>query len=229
MNIKPLCICCFLLAAPFVRSQTPYWSLNFVSGAASNFSTPLVIKQDGYPDIRIKARYESRSLEFPIYYEYRLERWKDSSAWEAGLTHHKIYLENTTPEVESFSVSHGYNLIAIHRVWQKPWLTVRIGGGVVLAHAESDIRGQHFEEDKGLFNKGFYLAGPTLSAGAGHRFYFSKKNRHFWKNFYFNMEGRLTFSWARLPVVNGKADVPNVAVHYQFGFGYDFHLKKQED
>jgi hypothetical protein len=93
----------------------------------------------------------------------RIGKWSGDSAWEFEDMHHKIYLTNTTPEVEHFSISHGYNLFTINRAWRTQHQYIwRVGLGLVVAHPESTIRGQTWDEGGGTLNQGgYYIAGPT--------------------------------------------------------------------
>lgn len=191
------------------------WIFEVFTGSAYNFTTPLSIRQPGQDDIELNARYEERWLEGSPYYGWRIAKWEDNHAWEFELIHHKLYLDNLPLEVQHFEISHGYNLLTINRAWKRKGLIYRLGAGVVVTHPETTIRGETLPSDRGFIDGGFYLSGPTAQAAVQKRFYI-------WKKLFFTVEGKLTASYARIPISDGHANVPNVAVHGIFGLGYVF-------
>jgi hypothetical protein len=134
----------------------------------------------------------------------RIALWRELRGWELQLLHHKLYLENPARGIESFEVSHGENLITFARVWRRS-LDWRIGAGPVVTHVEGRARG----EDIG---SGYHLSGGALIAGAGRRFRLSQ-------TFFAELQGDVTFSYADIPIRNGRARVPNAAVHALVGLG----------
>lgn len=204
-----------LLLTPLCALAT--WSVEVGSGAPYNFPMPLHIHQNGQY-INMTANYETRPFEMPYYYDLRIGKWEGNRAWEFEDIHHKIYLENTTDQVQHFSISHGYNFFFINRALRASnQLIYRFGCGIVIGHPESTINGEVFPEDGGTLNNwGYYLAGPAAQASLGRRFYLSHK-------FFVELEGKVTAGYAIVPVAgNGQADAPDVAVHANFGLGYDF-------
>jgi hypothetical protein len=129
-------------------------------GTSHAFSTPLEIRQAGQDELRFHARYETRPLDTPLYYDLRLARWHGSRGFELDLLHQKLFLTNPPPEVQAFAVSHGYNLLTLNHLWRSTALVYRLGGGLVVAHPESTVRGRTFE-------RGYRLSGPTLNASLG--------------------------------------------------------------
>lgn len=191
------------------------WAFEVFLGSAYNFTTPLYISQSGYDDIELNAQYDTKPAEGSPYYAWRISRWKENRAWELELIHHKLYLRNKPPEVQHFEISHGYNLLTVNRAWDKKGFVYRIGAGVVITHPETTVREKGLSTHKGILNKGFYISGFTGQVAAGKKFYLLKK-------LFANIEGKFTASYARIPIEDGDADVPNVAVHGLFGLGYDF-------
>lgn len=205
-----------LIAALAVTAEAEEtWTVELFTGSAYNLTTPLTIRQSGYEDIKLNARYDEKPFEGSPYYAWRVSRWVNDRAWELELVHHKIYLSNKPDEVQHFEISHGYNLLTINRAWKADGFVYHLGAGVVITHPESTIRGRTSPADEGILNEGFYLSGATAQAAAGKRFYISKK-------LFAAIEGKLTASYARAPVKGGDADVPNAAIHGLFGLGYDF-------
>lgn len=188
----------------------------FYGGFVYNAPLPLKIEQRGEKDISITARYASRTLETPAYWVWRFSRWSGDYAWEFEAVHHKIFLRNEPDEVEHFSVSHGFNLLTINRSMQYGGLIFRAGGGMVLAHPESRIRGKSLSEHRGLFNLGYYIGGPSINLGIGKHFYLSK-------TLFLCIEIKATASYAHVPINDGNADIYNAAFHAHAGIGYNFY------
>src|SRR5262245_48757214 len=102
-----LTILVLAVGAP-VSAQT--MTVDVMAGSAYNVPTPLTVRQDGYPDLRITARYDTKPFgPYAPYYSWRLSVWNGDRAWEAQHVHHRMFLSNTTPEIESFSIHYGYN------------------------------------------------------------------------------------------------------------------------
>ena len=199
-----------LLTTPLLGSD---WMFEGFLGGAWNVSTYLTIVQKGYTDISLKAEYEERTFEGFPYYDLRLSRWSNDRAWELELVHHKIYLANPSAEIQRFSISDGFNIIAINRAWDVKKIIWRLGAGVVLTHPESTIRGSAFDEHKGLFAAGLYFSGVALQAAVG-------KQAKLWRGLFLSFEGKVTVSFVQVPIHSGHADLSNVAFHILAGLGY---------
>jgi len=185
-----------------------------LGSSALNLPTSLLLHQDSYEDIRILARYETKPFYEAPYYAVLI----GTSKWEIQLIHHKIYLKNPTPEIQHFAVSHGYNILSLNKLYRGENFEKRIGGGVILSHPETEIRNKKFPEKGGLgkFFKpldGFFLSGPSLSVGIGKRFYPVRF-------LVFDIQGIFNISLAWIPISDGKAFVPNIALHFIIGTGF---------
>lgn len=189
------------------------WTFEVFGGSAWNISTPLSIHQYGEERINLDAKYNTKPFRGSPYYAWRIAKWNQERAWELELVHHKLYLANEPPEVQHFEISHGYNLVTINRAWMHRTFITRLGAGIVIAHPETTIRGKQLPFGDGL--DGFYLAGPTIQAAIGKRF-------SIWGGLFATLEGKLTVSYAVIPIQDGNAHVPNVALHGLFGLGYKF-------
>lgn len=206
----------FVLAYSSLFSQK--WSAELHFGYANNLPSRLTIKQNGYPDIVLTARYYSEPFISPYYWLWRISYRKDEKQkFEFEAVHHKIYLKNTTSEVEAFGISHGLNLLILNRVHiLKHQFHVNYGIGGVLAHAESTIRGKSLpEKGRGILGMGYYMSGIALNLSAGKYFNLSER-------FYINTEVRFNPSYTVVPVVDGKAYVWNYAYQAIAGVGYYF-------
>jgi hypothetical protein len=163
----------------------------------------MVITQEGHPDLDFTARHASRPFEPPITWQLRLGRWSNARSWELELLHHKIQLENGPPEVQSFSISHGYNLLTVQRGWTRAPLEWRVGGGMVIAHVENTVRGMKLTETGGTFGGGYYATGPALTAAMA-------RPMPLGHGVLLDLEGRVAASWTSVPVVAGRARGFNV-------------------
>jgi hypothetical protein len=211
---RAISIVTVMWSGPSAARAVEQWSFEYLGGMPYHCTTPLTIRQSGQPDISVNARYESKPFETPWYYSVRMGAWTGDNAWELELIHDKIYLKNRPVGVEEFSVSHGYNLLTVNRAWQRGGLIYRFGAGLVVAHPESRIRGKKIPENRALFNDGYYLAGPTVQTSLGRRIVIHQK-------LYLALEAKLTVSYARVPVEDGRATVPCAGVHAVFGLGFD--------
>ena len=103
----------FWSGVSIAQDKEIHWEAQFKAGLVQNFKSPLLIKQDGFEDIKLNAKYYSEPLIFPIYGAIQISRWADNKLWELETLHHKLYLENKPDNVQQFSISHGFNLVSI--------------------------------------------------------------------------------------------------------------------
>ena len=200
-------------AAVFLLSAAPStargrFSVEAFLGAARSLGTALSIHQAGEPDIQLSSTYETRSFDLPLYYSLRFGLRREGGAWEAQFTHHKVYLVGATDVVERFEITHGFNLVTLNRSWTSLPITLRVGVGLVVAHPESVVRGASHD-------RGYHLTGPALLASAGKSFDLPSR-------WFVTLEGELTVARAKVPVAQGDASAPNVALHGLFGLGFRF-------
>ena len=193
-------------------------SLEFMGGSSYQFPVPLTIHQDGQPDLRFSAQYDTNPFGgHAPYYAWRVGLWNGQEAWEFEHLHTKVYLNNPPPEILSFAISHGYNYILLGHAWKRGGLIFHLGVGPIITHPETVIRGiVQDEEHGGLLNEGYYFSGMGFHAALG-------KNFNLNKNLFVILEGAFTagFAWW-VPVAGGWADVPNMALHGHLGMGYNF-------
>lgn len=201
----------FSLPGSYAQSR---WSFELHGGEVYNIPMPLQIKQQGYPNIKLTARYHSESLILPVYWDWRFARWQNNRSWEFEAIHHKLYLENTSAEVQKFNISHGFNLIMVNRGFEKKTFRYRAGAGIVLAHPESNIRGKEFGNTGNDWGMGYYLSGPVLNLAIC-------KPIRLGRRFYINAEAKTTFAYSHIKIAEGNANVYNLAFHLILGIGVD--------
>lgn len=208
----------FILFSNFLVAQDrSNWSIEAHGGFPINIPLPLTIQQAGHPNINFTAHFNSEPFVPPIFWVYRLSKWKNDKAWEIEMIHQKLYLENTTPEIEYFSITHGYNIITFNRavkfnLFKENQFIYRVGAGIVLAHAENKIRGKELDQKQSFFNQGYYIGGPVLNIALAKQFKISSR-------FYFNAEIKNNTSFAKVPVVDGHALVWHSAFELIGGLG----------
>jgi len=200
------------------RSAPRVWSLELYGGSAASVPTPLRIRQAGMPDVTFTAHYATRPFRDSPYYMYRAGRWKTSTrrGWEVELLHHKLYLRNAPPEVEHFEVTHGFNMLFVNRAQSRRPGVVRFGLGVVVAHPEATVRGRVLAGNRGLLRDGYYLAGPAAQAAVARRVTLGRTP------LFVGVEAKGTAAYARVPIADGHASVPNLAAHLLLGVGAEF-------
>ena len=189
----------------------PYVSVG--TGLQYNVPLPLIIRQSGQPDLRLTARFDTRPFAEVPYYDIKVGVARKEWAFELELVHHKLYLRNRPPEVDMFEITHGYNPILLNVVLEKWSVALRAGAGIVLTHPETTVRGLQFPETGGVL--GWYVSGPAAQVGVS-------KRLDFGRHFFAGAEGKLVGAWARVPIVDGSADVPNLSLHGLVSAGWRF-------
>lgn len=216
--------CSFCLLAllsgflPFQGLRAESLTLEFMGGTAFNLPTPLTVHQDGFPDIKTSADYDTKPFgPYAPYYAWRAGLWDGDEAWEMEQIHHRLFLTNPPPEIQYFAIHFGYNYFFFGHAWKKGGLIYRLGIGPIVSNPESSVRGQVKQEvGTGIFDAGYYFSGLGIRAGLGKNFYISN-------NAFIVAETELTAGWAWwVPIAGGYADVPNIALHGHLGVGYDF-------
>ena len=200
-----------MMSAVSSTAGEPGWRVEGALGAAHSLPSTLTVEQDGFPTLDLGADWEGRSFESPLYYALRVAREDPRGAWALRFVHLKVYLANPTPEIERFSVSHGYNLLTVERSFPVRGFDLWAGLGIVITHPESTVRGQtRPEAEGGPFGGGYYVTGPTAALAIGRRVRLGGR-------FALAPEARFTLSRARVPIADGEASVPNAALHVLLG------------
>jgi hypothetical protein len=206
---------------PFtLLAQSSRWSFELHGGGVYNARLPLIIKQEGYPDIRIeKAVFHSEPFVSPFYWDWRFTKWFKNKSIEFEAIHHKLYLINKPIEVQRFGISHGFNMMMFNHGRQIKSFIGRVGLGSVLLHPESTIRDKKYVEGPGMDIHGYKLRGIVLNIALA-------KQIKFGKHFFINTEGKITAATAKSPIVDGYARVYNVAFQLILGPGFNWCVKE---
>jgi hypothetical protein len=212
--LSGIAVTLLLISSHPARAQHRF-TFQVFGGGAWNASTPLTIRQQGRPDVEISADWETKPFVQPLYWAVRASLEGRSGAWELQLLHDKLHLAHEPPEVGAFEITHGFNLVTLGRSFPlSKGFTARAGAGVVLAHAESTVRGEH-EGNAGNLGGGYELTGPVFLAGAGWQLPLSRY-------LFVSAESLVTAAHARVPVARGDATFWNVALHGLIGLGVRF-------
>ena len=75
------------------------------------------------------------------------------------------------------------------------------------------FRGLSWYDEGGIFDSGYHLTGPAILGGVGKHFRVSSRLS-------VGLEVQLIAAWAKVPVAEGNATAPNVALHGMVGVGY---------
>jgi hypothetical protein len=189
----------------------PEWSAEVLIGDAVNLTSRTHIHTMQTSASAFGGDYETRGFEGPLHYTLRLTRWQQDRGWELELLHHKLYLRNRPPGVEALSISHGFNIVTLGRVYARgPW-RFRLGAGPVIAHPEARMGGISYGGD-------YELAGAAALGSVGAAFDLTPR---------WSVVGEIaaTFGYADVHP-SGEPDlrfsIRNPAIHAQFGVGYRF-------
>ena len=180
-------------------------------GDAYDFDSRTHIEHAVLGNIHLDGDYETRGLEGPLHYAWRIARWSDGRAWELQLLHHKLYLRNPPAGVESLSISHGFNIITVNRAFEIDHWRVRVGAGPVVAHPEARIGGSTYDGP-------YELGGAAALLGIGR---WAELSSH-WS---IGAEASFTFGYVDVKPSGSprlEVSVRNPAVHAQVGIGYRF-------
>ena len=104
------------------------------------------------------------------------------------------------------------NMLTVSRGFRRGKLSWAVGAGPVITFPANRVRGNALERGRGFFG-GYFFSGATLMASA---------TRHvpLAYGFLLSVDARASASYMRVPVANGHASVPNVALHLHAGVGY---------
>jgi len=209
MKILTRTVLLLVLLVPSARAE---WSAEYLLGDAWEPRTPVRIRQEGFEDLVLDARFRTEPFRIPPYWSARVIWWRGNTGWAVDLVHHKLILEDPPPEIRYLGLTHGYNLGTFQILKRRgPWHGL-IGLGGVLAHPESTIRGRRHPETGGILLPGQYLAGPAFLLGAGVRVGIVGP-------LFLNAETRISFSSVDAPVRDGELSLRHTGFHLAAGLG----------
>jgi hypothetical protein len=199
-----------LLTFPAVTSAQ--WRLEGWFGDALNLRTPLVLEQDGQPDIDVDADWSTRPWRPTWYYSARVSRWSGNSGWAFEYMHHKLYLDNPPPEVIRFRITNGVNNLLVERHWRTGNWEFGVGAGPSFAVPISTVRGKSYGQldSKGVFGSRYELAGGTVMGTVSRRLKLLPYT-------FGSLAIKATVTHLDVPIAEGRGKLNNVAIHFQYG------------
>lgn len=205
----------FVLAAAIVvapRAALAQIEVEGFLGSSVSSPSPLSITQRGQPDLHITAHWATRPFHPTWYYAGRVGLWRGNRGWLLEFTHHKMYMIDPPGTIQQFELSNGVNMATLSRGFRRGKLSWAVGAGPVMTFPLSRVRGNALERGRGFFG-GYFLSGATVMGSA---------TRHFplAAGLFLSLDGRVSASYMRVPVANGHASVPNLALHFHVGVGY---------
>jgi hypothetical protein len=194
-------------------------TVDLMTGTAYNVPTPLTIRQDGYPEIRMTAHYDTKPFHpFAPYYSWRVNFWnhEHTAAWEVQQVHHRLFLSNTTAEVQRFEIHYGYNYFLFGRAWVARGFMLHASGGVIAPNPASEIRGKFLNtSDPGALDVTYRVSGVGAALSI---------SRHLMLLRHLGVvaDGGVLGGRAWVPVRDGHATVPNLGFHGHVGLSVAF-------
>jgi len=218
---RPLLLLILILLPVAQGLAQTRWTAEFNVGLPWSVPSPVWIAQKGEPGLTVQARWSAQAFELPLNWMWRIGRWNGNRGWEFETIHHKMVMINRPEEIQWFGITHGFNTLTINRAWESGHWVIRAGAGGVLAHPESTIRHQAFNEQSGLFNLGYYLTGPLLLGSVA-------RPVRLFRFLQLNLEGTFTAGYAKVPIAGGTARTIAVAFHLHAGIGVAVGGKSDE-
>ena len=193
------------------------WALEVFGGFPVTPARTVHIKLDSGENIELYAPMKSKPFKMPFYYDQRLIHWSadGKAGWALDFMHHKLILKEPTDDVQDFQLTNGYNMLTVQRLWKMGETVLMAGAGIVITHPESTIHWRTFRETGGLFNWGYFPSGPVAIVGAGRQLRLSDM-------FYVAGDVRGSLSYVDVPVVEGRATMTDVSLHFFGGVGVVF-------
>jgi hypothetical protein len=200
-----------------VGAQT--FTFEALGGSAYNLPTPLTVQQNGFPDLRFSAHYDTKPFgPYYPYYSWRASFWnaEHTQAWELTQVHHRLFLANNPPEIQFFAIHFGYNFYMAGHAWKRGKFIYHVDGGILICSPENTVRGRVLStQGTGILDSGYTLAGGGGEVAV---------SRDFRLATHFSIVGdaALLVGRARVPVADGSATVPNVGLHGKGGIKVNF-------
>lgn len=208
-----LCWSCLLLVSDLEAQNS--WQIAIALGDAYCAPAPLFLRQNGFSDLKLTARFATHSFQPPIYYAIKVGHYSDVNGWELEFIHLKIKLKNKIEDIQRFEISHGFNLLTVLRSWKRHNFNWQIGVALVLAHPENTVRNLKLSETKGLLHSGYYIAGPNIQLSL-------VRTLIRWSDFSIFISGKFTGAYCWIPIAQGWSQLVTLNLHGLIGLAYAF-------
>ncbi len=183
-------------------------------GSSVSAPSPLWIIQRGQPDLHLTGHWATRPFRPTWYYAGRIGLWRGTRGWLLDFTHHKMTLIDRPSTIQQFALTNGVNILTVSRGFRRGHFSWALGAGPTFTFPVNRVRGEALERGRGRgFFGGYFLSGVTAMASA---------TRHFPLVFgsFLSLDGRVSTSFLQVPVADGHATIPNLALHLHAGVGY---------
>jgi hypothetical protein len=189
-------------------------TVDLMFGSAYNVPTPLTIRQQNHPVLEHTARYDTRPLgPYAPYYAGRVTFWRGNgnAGWEIEVIHHRLFLANTTPDIQRFEIHFGYTYLLAGGAWRAKGFELHVNGGAVLTNPANVVRGLPMNtSDEGAEDATYAIS------GVGGSFAVSRELKLIGRLSLVGT-GAIVAGTVSVPVAQGSARVPNVGLHGQVG------------
>lgn len=209
----------FAAAAPATASGQV--TLELFGGTSVDAPLPVSVALHHNPDLRWNPRFRNFPFKETWYYAGRIGFWKRNRGWLVDFTHHKLYATRLPSEVQEFKITNGFNMITLSRGWRRGNLVYSLGAGAVITYPRVRIHDQQIDGDRGFIFEGYFLSGATVMATVSRRFYLVPEA------VFLSLDLRGSASYVRIPVADGHAGVPNLALHLHAGFGMELRGRRK--
>lgn len=209
-----------LLLSLLLKSQVGF-RLGISTGSAYNFPSKLIINQDGFTPIELTAKFKSEAFVMPWYWDIKGEVFWENNFIGLHFNHHKLILDNPTPEIQSFEISHGFNIVNAYFGRRFEQFYISGGGGISVSHPEGVVRGKWIANHHGIpLLSGFYdISSPNFEATIG-------KDWKLLKNLIAYSELKSTYCMGNIKTYDGSIDLVTFNVHLNVGLAYQFLVSK---
>lgn len=210
-----------LLAGATPATASSQVTLELFEGTSIDAPLPVNVTLHHNPGLHWNPRFRNFPFKDTWYYAGRIGFWKGNKGWLFDFTHHKLYATRLPAEVQEFNITNGVNMITLSRGWRRGNLIYSLGAGPVVAYPRVRIHDQKLEADRGFIFDGYFLSGATIMATASRRFYLVPEA------VFLSLDLRGSASYLRIPVADGHASVPNLALHLHAGFGMELRRRRK--
>lgn len=115
MSRIALLVSCLILSTATVAGEETTWSVEVMIGGRSTLTGERASNMGRAVGSCWTESTKRVGSKVPLHYALRVARWRENRAWELQILHHKLYLRNRPPAVETLSVSHGFNSLTLNR------------------------------------------------------------------------------------------------------------------
>jgi len=200
----------FLAGIGGLKAASGQWRLEAWLGDAWSAPSTVAISQANQPDLQVHTTWSTKPFAPAWIYAGRIARWNGNAAWAFEYMHHKVYMDDPTPEVAYFRVTNGVNFFLAERLWRRSGWEFGVGAGATLSVPVSSVRGLTYDNANGLFHSQYEWSGAGLQLNIARRLRLVPYA-------YGSLAVKVTAAELHLRIRDGHAVTPNLALHVQYG------------